>query len=386
MNINRSNYEEFFLLYVDGELSAKDMQAVEQFVTENPELADELDALKQTIQLPDENLYFENKEELYRTTSLHINEINYLNFFLLYVDGELNDTQRKEVEKFAASHPQMQNELNLLLASVVKKENIIFENKESLYRHEERKPAPVFSLTIRRFAVAAAFVAIAVAAWILTQNKSTVTVASNSPKNSNDIAIVKPPTDSSEKKNEADKIIVPAEIKSQKTFAAAPGNKSLKKNDAVFPPAKNIAVNNKKEEQDNINKDNNKEVLIAQNKPDENTTTPSNTYFSGLNNSKTQTNVNDGHSTVTYAENSRSSNTKNNTTTDNTMKVIPAAYKQINTEEDINNRNLYVGALNLNKDKVKGLFRKVTGLFNQKAKQVSENNDVKFAGIPLNQQ
>ena len=71
MNIDRNNYEEFFLLYVDNELSAADRKAVELFVQHNADLKAELDMLQQTVFNADD-VVFEHK------TSLHKEEITAL--------------------------------------------------------------------------------------------------------------------------------------------------------------------------------------------------------------------------------------------------------------------------------------------------------------------
>ncbi|HEY4935442.1 MAG TPA: hypothetical protein VII44_02615 [Puia sp.] len=63
MDINRNNYETFFLLYLDRELGPADMQAVEKFLFENTDLQKEFALLQQTIFLPAE-MVFEPKELL----------------------------------------------------------------------------------------------------------------------------------------------------------------------------------------------------------------------------------------------------------------------------------------------------------------------------------
>ena len=67
MQLNRQSYEEFFLLYADGELSHANKKAVEEFVQENPDLADEFAIVQETIFHPDESVIFEDKELLYRS-------------------------------------------------------------------------------------------------------------------------------------------------------------------------------------------------------------------------------------------------------------------------------------------------------------------------------
>ena len=61
MNIDRHNYEEYFLLYIDNELSVDQKKQVELFVQENPDLEEELVMLKQSRLIPDDSIVFDRK-------------------------------------------------------------------------------------------------------------------------------------------------------------------------------------------------------------------------------------------------------------------------------------------------------------------------------------
>ncbi|MDP4213895.1 MAG: hypothetical protein Q8926_14865 [Bacteroidota bacterium] len=76
---------------------------------------------------------------------MDINRNNYENFFLLYLDRELNETERKEVEKFLFENTDLQKEFTLLQNTIQRPADIVFEQKELLYRKEEkRRVIPVY--------------------------------------------------------------------------------------------------------------------------------------------------------------------------------------------------------------------------------------------------
>ena len=69
MQINRQSYEEYFLLYADGELNESEQKAVEEFIDQNPDLASELTLIQETVFKPDGTIIFENKESLFKDES-----------------------------------------------------------------------------------------------------------------------------------------------------------------------------------------------------------------------------------------------------------------------------------------------------------------------------
>ena len=168
--ITRNNYEEFFLMYVDNELSPADRQVVEKFVADNPDLTEEWTAILECRLLPDDSSVFENKESLYRQSAPGalpgesaavpsgkepiITEQNYESWYLSYIDGELDEEGRASVEAFAGQHPSLEKELELFRQTVsVPDPAIVFTHKESLYKSE--KPRKVFFLPWMRVAAAA---------------------------------------------------------------------------------------------------------------------------------------------------------------------------------------------------------------------------------------
>ena len=69
--INFTNYEEYFLLYADNELTGDQQRAVQLFASQSERLQKEFDLIMQCRLEPEENIIFEGKEILYRSARDH---------------------------------------------------------------------------------------------------------------------------------------------------------------------------------------------------------------------------------------------------------------------------------------------------------------------------
>jgi hypothetical protein len=132
--ITRDNYEEFFLLYIDNELSVADREAVERFIAHHPDLQKDWKALLHCRLLPDEELVFPDREALYGIGAL---------------EGEDNN-----------------NDLPVFSPDL----SIVFPDKASLYKKEEDKR--IIWLPWLRVGVAAAMAGI-VALLVLLSGRHT---------------------------------------------------------------------------------------------------------------------------------------------------------------------------------------------------------------------
>ena len=200
MNINRHNYEEFFLLYVDNELTTAERKSVEQFIQENPDLAGELELFRQTSLVTDDTIVYKGKEMLMKNESdTLITMNNYEEWLVAYLDNELVPADRMKFERFADVHPSVKEELSIFQQTKLQPEaDIIFENKQVLYRGEEK--VRVISIQWWKVAVAAAIILTIGVTTYTVLNRDTkipagVAASGNNPVNSKQNGPTKSDTD-----------------------------------------------------------------------------------------------------------------------------------------------------------------------------------------------
>jgi hypothetical protein len=163
--INKDNYEEYFLLYVDNELTPAEKASVEAFIEEHPGLKTELDMFLAT-RLDMEDVKMEGVEDLYKYDEKDlINGGNIEEFQVLSIDNELTNEEQEALDSFHKNHPEAASNFEWLKKTKLPVEEIAFPDKSSLYR-TEKKPASIISITWIRYAAAAAVILLAGLFWI----------------------------------------------------------------------------------------------------------------------------------------------------------------------------------------------------------------------------
>lgn len=184
MDINRDNYEEYFLLYADDELTDSEKAEVLMFLKENKDFEEEFRMIHYTICKPEADIELADKSFLLKgSEASFINKKNYEEVFVLYHDNELAAKQREQTENFLILHTQLKNEFDLIgMAKLTPEDAVIFPNKRKLYKKEKTgKVIPIFW----RALVAAVFIGSGlwmVQVYVQKENKKpAVTVHSNPP-------------------------------------------------------------------------------------------------------------------------------------------------------------------------------------------------------------
>lgn len=132
--IDLTNYEDFFILYMDGELNEAQVVMVENFLVLHPHLQTEMDLLMNT-RLPVED--FSVDKSLLLSHNMQAQTLQ--EELLLFIDDELPADKKKLVELEIAANPSYQKQLQLLTAAkLTAAENVLHPHKKELYRHTKK--------------------------------------------------------------------------------------------------------------------------------------------------------------------------------------------------------------------------------------------------------
>ncbi len=114
MHITRHNYEEFFLLLADGELTPAQEEMVLAFTQQHPDLAEELDLMME-CRLEAEVPPIFPKEKLLKPVIWNTDEPEAIQMQLLdLLDNELDAVSKSELEKKIAENASLQKEWEIL--------------------------------------------------------------------------------------------------------------------------------------------------------------------------------------------------------------------------------------------------------------------------------
>lgn len=352
---------------------------------------------------------------------MKITEHNCEEYFLLYVDDELNNVERSAVEAFVQEHPQCKAALDALLKTKLTANEEVFFDKNSLFKNEEReigihnyeeyfflytdnelsqeerevterfvlqhpqlqaefmwlqkaklpvenivfegkeklykRERRIIPMYVTRLAIAASLTGAIVMSWFLFSSRQTQAT----------VAVVKPAV------QQQKPVVTLTQNHASQVVSATPSQLVVVKKNGQKQTFKTVSSNEKTNRLQQSNDDNNE--IAVDNKMADETTTPTNAAVTP---EATQTAMqkapvavaNKTAETLKPLEEIADEDTHPQTAVlvsadDNITK--PAVYKKLNTDDD--SHTLYVASLQLNKAKVNGILKTASRLFGGKAKQ-----------------
>lgn len=365
MTINRKNYEEWFLLYVDSELTLHQRMEVEMFVQQHPDLAAELEALQQAT-LPGDHSTMGDLSFLKAHTGPGIDITNYEEQFLLYVDKELDAAAGEQVEQFAAKYPVYGKKLEQLQMAVLQPEAIACPGKQSLYKKDRR----VIPFYLPRIAAAAALLGVlALGWWWKTGNTHTgAGLAGTSKPATAAPATTAPAVPQTQAGTAQEELTATAQ---QPTATATPAHTATAKELPADKTQKLASVHSP--------------AVTNTNAVNRTTTAPDATP-AAYQPVTTEAQIAGTQAAVSSQPLGTGAlpALPEKTIPVNTAATAPqVAYQEINTTDD--DRGIYIGSLDINKNKLKGFLKKAGRLFSAKAKTVADDDgQLQLANMKIN--
>ncbi|NPA44269.1 MAG: hypothetical protein GXO49_01925 [Chlorobi bacterium] len=133
--INIHNYELFFLDYIEGNLSKSQIDDLNKFLAEHPELKDELNGFEDIKLLP-EHIEYKHKDKLIKQTQSQLFDItNFEYLAVAELEKDITKEEKDELNSLIKKDEELKNSLHIFKNTKLKaNNNITFNKKDKLIK------------------------------------------------------------------------------------------------------------------------------------------------------------------------------------------------------------------------------------------------------------
>ncbi len=132
MKITRTNYESFFIDYIEGNLPESMIDQFLDFLNQNPDLKEELHLFEE-VNLPEEHVVFQEKKQLHRNAADEKHRLE--NIAIAYLEGDWDADENKTVESYLFTNPEFKRAYDLFAKTQLKPDfGIKYPEKRKLYQ------------------------------------------------------------------------------------------------------------------------------------------------------------------------------------------------------------------------------------------------------------
>lgn len=146
MDINRNNYEAYFIDYLEDNLDKNIVDDFIEFLQQNPDLKEELKVLSK-VSVVAENIEFSKKERLYKEKLDSEKEFNQT--AIASLEDDISVTEKREFNNYIEQHPDKKRDVALFSKTkLVPDKTVIFRNKKRLYHRPASKITLLWAVRI----------------------------------------------------------------------------------------------------------------------------------------------------------------------------------------------------------------------------------------------
>lgn len=138
MELNRDNYEAYFLDFLEGNLTPEQEEMLNRFLKFNPDLEEELHSFS-FLSISPENTNYPEKASLKKEippTAESLSPGNFDIFCIAYLEGDLSEAQKEALFNFLEENPSYAEILDTYRLTHLVPENIAFPGKGKIHKRK----------------------------------------------------------------------------------------------------------------------------------------------------------------------------------------------------------------------------------------------------------